>query len=196
MFLETICIKKGIVQDFEAHQERMFDTALRFGFHAPELPDLSAQIPIELAESKKIKCSVVYHKQILNIVFSDYQPKTIHLLKLVEADVEYSFKYSDRLVLNAILQEKGDCDEILIVKNNSITDTSFSNVVFSKNNEFFTPDTYLLNGTKRQKLLREKIICEKRITIDDLHHFDKVYLINAMLNIEDSAGLSVEKIIR
>lgn len=195
MFLETLCIKNGIVQDIEAHQERMYNTALRFGFHAPELPDLSAHIPTDLAESKKIKCSVVYHKKILNITFSDYRPKNLNSLKLIESNVEYSFKYSDRSMLNALLQEKGDCDEILIVKNNCITDTSFSNVVFSKNNEFFTPDTFLLNGTKRQKLLREKKIQETHVTVDNLHHFDKMYLINAMLDIESQPGISVFSII-
>lgn len=195
MFLETICINNGIVQNIEAHRERMRQTALHFGFSAPELPDLSARIPPELAENNKIKCSVVYHKEIISVQYSDYRPKTINSLKLVEADLDYLFKYSDRSVLNALLQEKGDCDEVLIVKNNYITDTSFSNVVFRRENEFFTPDTYLLNGIKRKKLLLEKRICERPITVDDLHHFDKVYLINAMLDIEDGVGLSVEKII-
>ncbi len=195
MFLETICIKNGIVQGIEAHQARMRDTAIRFGFHAPELPDLSAQVPTELRDSQKVKCSVVYHEQILSITFTAYRQKTIDSLKLVEAEVDYSFKFSDRSVFNTLLQEKGDCDEILIVKNGCITDTSFSNVVFSKNDQFFTPDSYLLNGTKRQQLLREKRIRETRVTIDNLHHFDKVYLINAMLEIEDNVGLSVEKIV-
>lgn len=195
MFLETICIKNGIVQGIEVHQTRMCDTALRFGFHAPELPDLSAQVPTELRDNQKVKCNVVYHEQILSITFTAYRQKTIDSLKLVKADVAYSFKFSDRSVLNTLLQEKGDCDDILIVTNGCITDTSFSNVVFSKGDQFFTPDSYLLNGTKRQQLLREKRIRETHVTIDNLHDFDKVYLINAMLDIEDSMGLSIEKIV-
>lgn len=194
MFLETICIKNGIVQGIEAHRKRMHDTTLNFGFHAPELPDLLQQVPTELKECKKVKCSLVYYKQILNIRFADYQQKKVNSLKLVKANVEYSFKYADRSALNTLLQEKGDCDEILIVKNDCITDTSFSNVVFRKNKEFFTPDIYLLNGIKRQQLLHENKICETHIRVNDLHHFDKVYLINAMLDIEDSAGLDVERI--
>ncbi len=195
MFLETICIKNGIVQEIEAHRKRMRQTALHFGFSAPELPDLSARIPPELAESNKIKCSVVYHKEIISVQYSDYRSKTINSLKLVEADLDYSFKYSDRATLKALLQERGDCDEILIVKDNRITDTSFSNVVFRKENDFFTPNTYLLNGIKRQKLLLKKRIRERPITVDDLRYFDKIYLINAMLDIEDGVALSVEKIL-
>ncbi|HHU26475.1 MAG TPA: hypothetical protein GXZ56_07640 [Bacteroidales bacterium] len=179
----------------EAHRERMRDTALRFGFHAPELPDLSAKIPTELRDSQKVKCSVVYHEQILSITFAAYRQKKIDSLKLVEADVDYSFKFSDRSSLSTLLQEKGDCDEILIVKNGCITDTSFSNVVFGKDNQFFTPDSYLLNGTKRQQLLREGKIRATRVTVENLHCFDKVYFINSMLDIEDSARLSIEKIV-
>lgn len=194
MFLETICIKNGIVQSMEAHRKRIHDTALSFGFHAPELPGLSKLIPAELKKCKKLKCSLVYHEQILNIAFTDYRPKQINSLKLVEANVNYSFKYADRSALDALLQEKGDCDEILMVKKGYITDTSFSNVVFRKNDELFTPDTYLLNGIKRQQLLRENKIRETRIRVNDLHHFDKLYLINAMLDIEDNPGLDVERI--
>ncbi len=195
MFLETICIKKGIVQNIEAHLERMSNAGIHFGFYLPKLPNLLELVPAELQESKKVKCSVVYHKEILSITFSDYRPKRINSLKLVKTDIEYPFKFSERSVLNTLLQEKGDCDEILIVKNNFITDTSFSNVVFRKDNEFFTPDTYLLNGTKRQQLLREKKICETRITADDLIHFDTIHLINAMLDLEEDLGVSVVKII-
>ena len=75
-------------------------------------------------------------RAILSITFTAYRRKKIDSLKLMEADVAYSFKYSDRSVLNTLLQEKGDCDEILIVKNSCITDTSFSNVVFSKDDLF------------------------------------------------------------
>ncbi len=195
MFLETICIKNGVAQNLEQHIKRMQNTAHSFGFQAPILPDLSVQMPTELRESPKVKCSIVYHKQILNITFTEYQTKTINSLKLVEANVDYSFKYSDRSELNELLQKKGDCDEILIVKNNCITDTSFSNVVFRKNNDFFTPDTYLLNGIKRQTLLANKTITETRITVSDLHQFDIVYLINAMLDIEDNLSLSMDKLL-
>jgi len=72
---------------------------------------------------------------------------------------------------------------------------TYSNVVFRKNGEFFTPHTYLLNGTKRQRLLRESIIKEAAITVDNLHEFEHVYLINAMLDIEDGVGCPVQSIL-
>lgn len=197
MFLETICIKNDIVENVGSHRERMHNTGTRFGFRAPELPDLLSLIPAELKSCSTIKCSIVYHKHILDIRFSDYQKKTIRSLKIVNQNIDYSFKYSDRSEFNRLLQQtKGVCDEILIVKDNCITDTSFSNVVFGKNNEFFTPDTYLLNGTKRQKLLREKTIHETRIRVNDIRKFDTIYLVNAMLDLDSSVGISVKHIIK
>ena len=194
MFLETICIKNGAVQNLKEHISRMKLTAAHFGFSAPELPSLDVLLPESLRD-KKVKCRIVYKETIRNIEFEVYKPKVIRSLMLVHAEnIDYRFKYSDRSELNALNSAKGDCSEILIVRNGCITDTTYSNVVFQKNKEFFTPDTYLLNGTKRQKLLRESIIQEARITIDNLPEFEHVYLINSMLDIEDEVGCPVQNI--
>lgn len=196
MFLETICIANGIVQDIEAHRERMRETASHFGFRAPQLPDLVARLSTEL-RNKRVKCSVTYHEHILGIAFAEYQQREIHSLKLIETEqLDYAFKYSDRSALHALLQKRGDCDEILIVQDGHITDTSFSNVIFRKGGAYFTPCTCLLDGIKRQRLLRAGRIREAEITVSDLHLFETVHLINAMLDIEDGVTLPVANIAR
>ena len=139
---------------------------------------------------------IVYHTKINEITFEQYTPKVIKSLKLVEASPHYSFKFSDRTELNALLSQKGDADEILIVRNGCITDTSFSNVVFKKGNDFFTPDTYILNGTKRQLLLQKGIIREKRITVENMHKFEEIILINAMLPLNPLKGTCERELIR
>ena len=194
MFLETICIKNGVVQNQEAHISRMEQTGANFGFSAPALPCLVSMLP-ESLRGEKVKCRIEYREEIQNIDFAAYTPKIIRSLMLVEAsDVNYSFKFSDRAELNSLNDKRERCDEILIVQNGCITDTTYSNVVFRKNNAFFTPDTYLLNGTKRQRLLRKSIIQETRITADNLKEFDYVYFINSMLDIEDGVGCFVQNI--
>lgn len=195
MFIETICIKNSAVQNIDAHIERMRQTARYQGFNAPALPDLLAQIPAELKD-KKVKCTITYHNRILDVSFSHYHRRKINSLQLVEADIDYSFKLSNRSELIGLLHQKGSSDEVLIVKNNRITDTTFSNVVFKKGNQFYTPDTYLLNGTKRQKLLKEKKVEEIEIKADDVWLFDKIFLVNAMLDIEDGVGVDTDKIFK
>lgn len=196
MLLETICILKSEVINIETHINRMASSARYFGFIAPKLPNLATLLPKEL-QQEKVRCSIIYDSKIQDIKFFGYKPRIIKKLKLVESDIEYSHKFADRSKLNDLLLQKEDCDEVLIVKDGYITDTTFSNVVFENKDGLFTPDTYLLNGTKRQKLLSKGIIKETRITADDLHKYDNVYLINAMLDIvganQHSPSLSIKR---
>ncbi len=191
MFLETICIDNNKVLNIDAHIKRMNDTAKHFGFNAPRLPSLIELLPQGLA-NKKVRCSITYNSSIVDIKFVDYMPRKINSLKLVQADIDYDFKFADRNQLNSLLESREDCDEILIVKSKCITDTTFSNVVFESTQGLFTPDTYLLNGTKRQALLKSGTIAEKRITIDDLYQYSNAYLINAMLDVGD---IKIERLI-
>lgn len=193
MFLETICIDQAKVCNLEWHISRMQQTAAHFHFQAPVLPNLLQLLPSEHRDYK-VKCRILYHENLKEIKFEKYQPKTIKSLQLVEASPDYVFKYADRKELNQLLEQKGEADEILITQNGFITDTSYSNVVFRQGDYLFTPDRYLLNGTKRQKLLHEGIISERKITVDTLHAYESVYLINAMLNIEDSEPLPITSI--
>lgn len=59
--------------------------------------------------------------------------REIRSLRLVAADdeLDYHLKYADRSALARLLQRRDDCDEILIVRDGAITDTSYSNVAFS-----------------------------------------------------------------
>ncbi|MCE5205066.1 MAG: aminotransferase class IV [Porphyromonadaceae bacterium] len=193
MFLETLCIDHGEVLNIDGHINRMQRTAIHFGFQAPALPDLSSLLHASLLDTK-VKCRILYRQTLLDISFERYQPKSVRSLQLVEAVPDYLFKYADREELTSLLKHKGKADEILITRNGLITDTTFSNVVLRQGDLFFTPDSWLLNGTKRQKLLREGIITERRITRETLHEYESVYLINAMLDIDDAVPIPVSSI--
>ena len=181
-FLETINIQNGTVQNLQGHIKRMRETAAHFNFSVPDISNLERFVPKSMEKCLKVKCRIVYRDKIDEVTFEEYTPKVVKSLKLVEASPDYSFKFADRTALNSLLSQKGDCDEILIVRNGCITDTSYSNVVFRCENDFFTPDTYLLNGTKRQLLLKNGVIREKRITVENMGEFEEVILINAMLD--------------
>ena len=194
-FLETINIQNGVVQNLRGHVARMCETARHFGFTAPNISKLETFVPKALKKCLKVKCRIIYHTKINEITFEEYTPKTITSLKLVEGSPDYSFKFTDRTTLNHLLSQKGDCDEVLIVRNGCITDTSFSNVVFRRKNRFFTPDTYILNGTQRQLLLHKGAISERRIMEKDLDEFDEMLLINAMLSIGSEVSQQEAKIV-
>lgn len=186
MFIETLCIENRMVKNQTYHRKRMIETLEMHGYSVPEFPDVVAGIPLEF-HSSKIKCTINYDEKINEITYKKYVPRNINSLKIVTADnLDYAFKYSDRKFLESHLQYRGECDEILIVQQGCITDTSYSNVVFEKQGIFYTPDTYLLNGTKRQQLISEGVIKEIPISIENIYDFEKIYLTNAMLDIKDN----------
>lgn len=133
------------------------------------------------------KCRVIYSETVKKIEFLPYRRKKINSLKIVHSnDIKYSYKYENRKCIDSLLKLKKECDDILIIKNNKITDTSFSNIVFYDGRKWITPSTPLLRGTKREKLLSDGKIIEDEIKISDLKHFKKAVLINAMLDFHDN----------
>lgn len=193
-FIETIKVLDGKFLHLPYHMERMNRTMVSF-FNTTMFVELwKGDIPHEL-QTGLIKCRVVYSYCSVRVEYERYNPRQINSLKLVEDNtIDYSFKYADRTVLNALLSQKGDCDEVLIVKDGRITDTSFSNVVFENSSGFYTPSTYLLEGTKRKQLLDSGIIREREIGIQDLGDYNKLYLINAMIDLEDKIYVDIAHI--
>ncbi|MHB8232187.1 MAG: aminotransferase class IV [bacterium] len=137
------------------------------------------------------KCRAVYSSNIFNIEITPYFKRKIEKLKIVNLDAcpflppgklfDYSFKYEDRTSIDSLLKGLGDASDILIVKHGLITDTSFSNVILFDGKKWITPDAFLLNGIKRRYLLDCGIITEERVSVNDLKNFQKISLINAML---------------
>jgi len=150
-------------------------------------------IPDDLDENI-YKCRVVYDIIIHEIEFLPYQIKPIHTLHLVEANhINYSHKYLDRSSFAPLLHA-APADDILIVKNGLITDTSYANVVFWDGKRWLTPATPLLPGTKRQYLLDIKQIECDRLRPADLHRFTHARLINAMLDLDAGPIISTKNI--
>lgn len=180
--LETIKVEKQQLQNIFWHNQRL-NEARKALFKSSNIWDLRTfiQLPNDLTDAV-YKCRVTYSTIIHNIEFERYFPKNIETLKVIEAnEMDYSFKYANRDALQYLHQQKGDCDDILIIKNGLITDTSYCNIAFFDGKTWFTPDTPLLNGTKRRQLLQEKKLQERRISIEDLKEFQSFRVFNAMM---------------
>lgn len=116
------------------------------------------------------------------------------LLLVVDDVIEYGFKFQNRVALQQNFEKRGNADEVLIVKEGLITDTSYANVVFWDGSQWATPDKPLLKGTKRAQLLREGVIVEQKIRVEDLGAFTYVRLINAMLDFESTPVIEIRQI--
>ncbi|MBB3186500.1 aminotransferase class IV [Microbacter margulisiae] len=190
-FIETLRIEHRQLIRPEWHERRLNDTRYHF-FDKVQDIDLSRaiQIPQTLTEAT-YKCRVVYSSDIEAVTFEPYHARDIRSLQVVYDDkIDYAFKYYDRSAFNDYLNHSSS-DDILIVKQGCVTDTSFSNIVFYDGKDWITPSYYLLNGIQRQYLLQQGIIIERKIKLGDLSSFYCAKLINAMLPFESSRAIDV-----
>lgn len=192
-FIESIRVCDGKFCSLEWHLRRMRQT-IAYWQYPLDLSILSWQVPEELG-SGIFKCRIVYDSKIREMTYSPYQPRIIRSLKLVDGDeLDYAFKYEDRSVIMRLLQLKESCDDILITKGGYITDTSYSNVVLENSEGLFVPHTFLLNGTRQQCLLSEGIVRERAIRPSDLGQYHRLYLINALIGLEEDVSLSLSAV--
>lgn len=196
LLLETIKFFKGELYNIDYHNERL-NRSRHLLYNIDECIDIKDYINIKSNIIFGLyKIRVLYGKFVEKIEIIPYQMKRINSLKIIENnEIEYSFKFENRRIFDKLLDKKGNCDDILIINNGKVTDTSFCNVVFTDGNKYYTSSTPLLKGTKREKLIREKIIKEEEITLKDLRLFKKAILINAMIDIDDNIEVSTENII-
>lgn len=190
-FVETIKIRDGKPQHLAYHQARMERTIRHFfpNISAEAMPSLQQLVtPSEDEKVGIFKARVVYDAK-GNIEVVEYAPYTMremHSLQVVEDnDIDYTYKSCDRSPLSQLAAKKGTCAEVIIVKNDLVTDTSFTNLAIYDGKDWLTPKHPLLLGTKRAYLLDQSIIKEADITRDDLKKAQKVSLFNAMIEFGD-----------
>lgn len=184
-FVETIKLKEGKVMALPYHQARMEQTIRHFfpSLAATAMPCLTDLITPQ-DDMKLFKCRVVYGSQgVETIEYAPYVMRSIRTLKLVTANhIDYRYKSTDRSELNRLTAQKGNCDDIVIVKNGFITDTSFTNLALFDGHQWLTPAHPLLAGTQRALLLEQGKIKEKNITPEELRKAKKIRLFNAMID--------------
>lgn len=192
---ETICVKNGIPQNLFWHEQRMNQARSELW---NEDESLNLESYIKIPNPYKIgvvRCRISYGPNIQSIDFFHYAYRRIYSLKLVPSDdIEYQFKHCDRSHLDRLLAKKGDCDEIIILKNGFVTDSSFSNLIFFDGINWITSNTPLLAGTCRARLLDQGKIIERAIRQSEVKNFLGVKLINAMRDIDDQDLIQVENI--
>jgi 4-amino-4-deoxychorismate lyase len=194
-FFETIKCEDGKLFNLKWHNFRFNRVCKEHLGNSSEI-DLNEIITIpENCEKGLFRCRVEYSKTIDKVEFIQHQYRKIESLKIIDADnIDYQFKYSDREKLNNLFEKRGDCDDILIIKNGCITDSSTANCIFYDGQKWYTPNTPLLPGTQRAKLIYEAKIEVCRITPTTISKYKKVGLINAMWDFDNMPIIEIDKI--
>ncbi|MEY3220494.1 MAG: hypothetical protein RIT27_1851 [Pseudomonadota bacterium] len=178
--LETLKIDQGKIPFLAFHNAR-FNATRKALFNVKETTDLADFIyPPDL---DCYRCRIIYGKNIEKIEFIPFQQRSFKTFQLVYHDyINYAFKYLDRQAIQQLVQQKQTADDILIIKQGVITDTSIANVAFFDGQNWITPQNPLLKGTARARLLNERKIIEQPILVSELKNFSKMALMNALID--------------
>ncbi len=193
-FFESIKIEDQKIFLLDLHQKRVDDTFSHFGKERSiNLGEIYKTL--EHDEDGLFKLRISYDLQRnFKTQMVPYAIPEIEDFQLMENDtLDYSFKFEDRSELMN-MKTKAKAEEIIIVKDSRITDTSFSNLLFLKGKEWFTPAAFLLNGVQRQHLLKTQKIKEAEITLHNLKEYSHFQVINAMNDFDDMFIYPLSKI--
>ncbi len=193
--LESIKLKDGILQNLNYHRSRL-NRSMDELFPTAHKIDLAKEISIpENCNSGIYKVRVLYGQTIEKIEIEPYIFRSIQSLKVVHHEsIDYHLKFTDRQIFQELYAMRTNCDDIIIVKNGLVTDSFAANLLFFDGEKWFTPESPLLKGTKRQFLIDGGIISEKKIREEDIRSYHKIGLINAMIDFEEMPVIPVEQI--
>ena len=181
---ETIKISDGKPENLHFHNER-FNHSRNLLFGKSDHLRLEEYLNVpEDSRNGIVRCRIIYSDSVISVEFSPYVRAEIKSLKTVDGgSLQYDHKFLDRTPLLSLI-DKNVADDILIVQNGLITDTSYANIVFTDEERWVTPDTPLLRGTMRAFLLATGKIFEERIPVNDLSRYTRFRMINAMLGFD------------
>jgi 4-amino-4-deoxychorismate lyase len=185
-FIETIKLIETEYQHIDLHMQRIQETCMKFYGQQKDLKDIRKRLKAVGNKPGIYKVSIQYDLDSSSIDAVTYFKRNIHQLVLIEDDeIQYEYKFANRTRLEQLQKLAGAENECIIIQNNRVTDASYANLVFWTGTEWHTPSRPLLAGTNRKFLLNSKQIIEKDILVSDLPKYQKVTLINAMLELGD-----------
>ncbi len=182
-YFETIKCDDYEVFNLDYHEKRVANTIAL---------NLNLQDYIYPPSNELYRCKLIYSDEgIEDVQYFLYKKRNIKSFKIICNDnIEYSKKYLNRDFLDNLFKKRESADEIIILKQGVVTDTSIANIAIFDGTNWITSKQYLLNGTSRARFLDERIIFEKDITLKQLQEAKKIALMNAMIGfdiIEDYA---------
>lgn len=193
---ETLCLLDGEIQHAEWHERRFLRSYLREFGQQPSYSLLDGlKIPEEFRKGKN-RLRILYNSKETKAEIEPYQTAPLNRLRLIEApEIDYSLKWTDRSALNRLKEQKGEADDVLILQEGLIQDTSYCNVVFFDGKDWLTPSTPLLEGTARARLIAEGKIVPRELTLSDLPKMQGFRLVNALREFEEEETRGMENLV-
>ncbi|KLD98971.1 aminotransferase class IV family protein [Aliarcobacter butzleri] len=185
-YFETIKCEDFEVFNLDYHQKRVANT---IGLN------INLQEYINPISEELLRCKLIYDENgVVDVLYFPYKKREIKSFKIIfDNEIEYSKKYLNRVKLDELYEKRDDCDEVIIIKNEIVTDTTIANIAIFYKNSWITSKNCLLGGTTRARLLEEKKLLEKDITLDMLKNASKVALMNAMIGFDEIKDFKIKE---
>lgn len=184
-YFETIKCLDEEVLNLEYHNSRITRT---IGL------DINLYDYIYPPSEELLRCKVIYDEDgIVNVEFYPYEKRKIESFKLVFDDcIDYYYKKLDRSNLDRLFEKKDACDEVIIVRENFITDTSMANIAIDIDGIWYTPKKPLLRGTTRERYIEDGTLKEIDIDVDMLKSAKRIAIMNAMIGFDIKEKFIIE----
>ncbi|ABV66540.1 conserved hypothetical protein, putative para-aminobenzoate synthase component I [Aliarcobacter butzleri RM4018] len=185
-YFETIKCEDFEVFNLDYHQKRVANT---IGLN------INLQEYINPISEELLRCKLIYDENgVVDVLYFPYKKREIKSFKIIfDNEIEYSKKYLNRAKLDELYEKRDDCDEVIIIKDGIVTDTTIANIAIFYENSWITSKNCLLGGTTRARLLEEKKLFEKDITLDMLKNASKVALMNAMIGFDEIKNFKIKE---
>ncbi len=189
LLFETLRIEDGRLMHLSWHNGRM-NRCRREIFGAKEELDISKYVG-NIPDRGVYRCKVYYTLYIESVDISPYLHTPLRILGVVEADMDYGCKYADRSFFEKLRALSPDMDDVVIVRDGLLSDTTTANIALQIDDEWFTPAKPLLEGTTRKRLLEEGRLRERDLHIGDLYDCDSLAVMNALRGFEVVDGVKI-----
>ena len=183
-YFETIKCDDYEVMNLSYHCNRIANTIAL---------NINLQDYIYPPSNKLLKCKVIYNEEgVVDVEYAEYKKREIKTFKIVFDDnIKYSKKSINRDELNLLFKKRENCDEIIIIKNAIVHDTSIANIAILYNGTWISSKSCLLKGTTRARYLNDNLLIEKDITLDMLKNAQKIALMNVMIDFDEIEDYSL-----
>lgn len=197
-FIETLAVIGGQACYPERHWARMWRTLEAWASTHPEQVLAEAKVATSRAlaslsaeeAQQKHRLTLTYSPEgLLSLRLIPYVRRQIQRLvpRELPPDFDYRYKYADRsFFLRASEGLAPDEEPLFYRPDGLLTDTTFTNVILDLPRGLVTPRLPLLAGTQRASLLAAGLIREADLRLSDLLLARAVYLINALLPLEEA----------
>jgi 4-amino-4-deoxychorismate lyase len=195
-FLESIRLYDGEVDLLALHQARVDKTRRLIYGEKNRLSITELLASLDLPGRGLYKIRMVYGRKAGRVDILPYEIAEINQLVLMETTRAYGLKRVERGWLDEPVKQLEDKSFPLFHSSGRIRDTNYCNVAFWNGSAWHTPLYPLLNGVRREHLLKAKVISPKDLFIDDLEDYQIARIFNAMIHFEEAPEIHIRDIRR